>query len=96
MCLGQEKKKKICLCTQVCAHVQESEKEKTFGLERKVDFFFSWPQWAFFACITDVTRDTTLGLNLKKWLTQERFFIMPWALDLTWGPLGSKGQQQDI
>ena len=42
-CALARKKKKKSLCAQVCAHVQESEKEKNSGLERKVDFF-SWPQ----------------------------------------------------
>ena len=52
-CALARKKKFVCVlkCVPMCKNLR-----KNFGLERKVDLF-SWPQWAFFACITDITRD---------------------------------------
>lgn len=66
----------------MCAHVQESEKEKNLALRERL-IFFSWPQRAFFPCITDVTRDHPWFESQKVTHTRKRFFIMPWALDLT-------------
>ena len=77
----------MCVCVSVCVHscagVQKFEKEKTFGLERKVAF--SWHPWVFFACIADLTRDhpRSESIVFQKRLTQEKALILPWVLDLT-------------